>query len=59
MTPQTCEHKTDGVCVACYDPAAVERYAAKAGISLEEAAERMRETMDSYGLEVDDSSDLG
>lgn len=59
MTQQTCEHKSDGICVACYDPAAVQRLAEKSNISLEEAADQMREMMDSYGLEVDDSSDIG
>lgn len=59
MTQETCEHKSDGICVACYDPEAVERYAQKANIASEEAAERMRQTMDDFGLEVDDSTDIG
>lgn len=59
MAQETCEHKTDGICVACYDPDAVERYAKKADISLKDAAEQMRQMMDDYGLEVDDSADIG
>lgn len=59
MTQESCEHRSDGICVACYDPEAVQRYAEKVGVSREEAAEKMRQTMDAYGLEVDDSTDIG
>lgn len=57
MTQQSCEHKADGLCVACYDPAAVQRYAEQSNVSFEEAAEEMRQVMDSFGLEVDDSDE--